>query len=84
MQSEADRLVLAEHGPPAPSSIRLNIVQVRGRTAPYLELSPGEPSHQPSENGARGLIAVWESRKNRPGDKRVSPKKDFGLRPMAG
>ena len=39
---EADRLVLAEHGPPgAVIDDEMNIVQVRGRTAPYLELSPG-------------------------------------------
>ena len=50
---EADRLVLAEHGPPgAIIDDELNMVQVRGRTAPYLELSPGEPTRI-SETGAR-------------------------------
>ena len=42
---EADRLVLAEHGPPgAVIDDAMNIVQIRGRTAPYLELSPGAPT----------------------------------------
>src|SRR5208283_5102235 len=42
---EADRLVLAEHGPPGVViDDDMNIIQVRGRTAPYLELSPGEPT----------------------------------------
>jgi two-component system, chemotaxis family, CheB/CheR fusion protein len=42
---EADRLALAEHGPPGVIvDDEMNIVQVRGRTAPYLELSPGEPT----------------------------------------
>ena len=44
---EADRLVLAEYAPPgAVIDDETNIVQVRGRTAPYLELSPGEPTQK--------------------------------------
>jgi two-component system, chemotaxis family, CheB/CheR fusion protein len=55
---EADRLVLAEHGPPgAVIDDALNIVQIRGRTAPYLELSPGEPSHNLLKLAREGLIA---------------------------
>jgi len=55
---EADRLVLAEHGPPgAIIDDRLNIVQVRGRTAPYLELSPGEPTQNLLKLAREGLIA---------------------------
>ncbi len=55
---EADRLVLAEHGPPgAVVDDEMNIVQVRGRTAPYLELSPGEPSHNLLKLAREGLIA---------------------------
>jgi two-component system CheB/CheR fusion protein len=55
---EADRLVLAEHGPPgAIVDNDLNIVQVRGRTAPYLELSPGEPTRNVLRMAREGLIA---------------------------
>ena len=58
MLREADRLVLAEHGPPgAVIDDDMNIVQVRGRTAPYLELSPGEPTHNLLKMAREGLIA---------------------------
>jgi two-component system CheB/CheR fusion protein len=55
---EADRLVLAEHAPPgAIIDDEMNIVQVRGRTAPYLELSPGEPTQNLLKLAREGLIA---------------------------
>ena len=58
LQREADRLVLGEY---APSGViidsKLNIVQVRGRTAPYLELSPGEPTQNLLRLAREGLIA---------------------------
>jgi two-component system CheB/CheR fusion protein len=55
---EADRLVLAEHGPSgAIIDDEMNIVQVRGRTAPYLELSPGEPTQNLLKLAREGLIA---------------------------
>jgi two-component system CheB/CheR fusion protein len=55
---EADRLVLAEHGPPgAVIDDQMNIVQIRGRTAPYLELSPGEPTQNLLKLAREGLIA---------------------------
>jgi two-component system CheB/CheR fusion protein len=55
---EADRLVLAEHGPPgAIVDDAMNVVQVRGRTAPYLELSPGEPTQSLLKLAREGLIA---------------------------
>jgi two-component system CheB/CheR fusion protein len=55
---EADRLVLAEHGPPGVVvDDALNIVQVRGRTAPYFELSPGEPTQNLLKLAREGLIA---------------------------
>jgi len=58
LQREADRLVLAEHGPPgAVIDDDMNIVQVRGHTAPYLELSPGEPTHNLLKMAREGLIA---------------------------
>jgi len=58
VQTEADRLLLAEY---APAGVviddAMNIVQVRGRTGPYLELSPGEPSHNLLRMVREGLIA---------------------------
>ena len=58
MMSEADRLVLAEHAPPgAVIDDEMNIIQVRGRTAPYLELSPGEPTRNLLRMACEGLIA---------------------------
>jgi len=55
---EADRLVLAEHAPAgAIIDDDMNIVQVRGRTAPYLELSPGEPTQNLLKLAREGLIA---------------------------
>jgi two-component system CheB/CheR fusion protein len=56
---EADRLVLAEHGPPgAIIDSDMNIVQVRGRTTPYLELSPGAPTRNLLKLAREGLIAA--------------------------
>ena len=58
VQREADRLVLADHGPPgAVIDDELNLVQVRGRTAPYLELSPGGPTTNLLKLAREGLIA---------------------------
>ncbi|MEN6607468.1 MAG: ATP-binding protein, partial [Bryobacteraceae bacterium] len=54
----ADRLMLAEHAPPgAIVDEEMNIVQVRGHTAPYLELSPGEPTHSLLKMTREGLVA---------------------------
>ena len=58
VQREADRLALAEYAPPgAIVDDNMNIVQVRGRTAPYLELSPGEPTQNLLKLAREGLIA---------------------------
>ena len=58
LQKEADRLVLAEYGPPGiVIDNQMNIVQIRGRTAPYLELSPGEASQNLLKLAREGLIA---------------------------
>jgi len=55
---EADRLVLAEHGPPgAIVDDDGNIVHLRGCSAPYLELSPGAPTHNLLRLAREGLIA---------------------------
>ena len=58
VQTEADRLLLAEY---APAGVviddAMSIVQVRGRTGPYLELSPGGPSHNLLRMVREGLIA---------------------------
>ena len=58
LQREADRLVLAEYGPPGVViDDRMNVVQVRGHIAPYLELSPGEASQSLLKLAREGLIA---------------------------
>ena len=58
VQREADRLALAEYAPPGVIiDNKMNIVQVRGRTAPYLELSPGEPTQNLLKLAREGLIA---------------------------
>jgi two-component system CheB/CheR fusion protein len=58
VEREADRLALAEYAPPGVIiDDQMNIVQVRGRTAPYLELSPGEPTHNLLKLAREGLIA---------------------------
>jgi two-component system, chemotaxis family, CheB/CheR fusion protein len=55
---EADRLVLAEYSPPgAIIDSAMDIVQVRGRTTPYLELSPGAPTRNILKLAREGLIA---------------------------
>ena len=55
---EADRLALAEYAPPGVIvDDKLNIVEVRGRTAPYLELSPGGPTQNILKLAREGLIA---------------------------
>jgi two-component system CheB/CheR fusion protein len=55
---EADRLVLAEHAPPgAIIDHDMNVIQVRGRTAPYLELSPGAPTQNLLKLAREGLVA---------------------------
>src|SRR5581483_9400864 len=57
VQREADRIVLAEHGPAgAIIDHDMNIVQVRGHTAPYLELSPGEPTRNILKLAREGMI----------------------------
>jgi len=57
VQREADRLVLAEHGPPgAVVDDDLNVVQVRGHTSAYLELSQGVPSQNLLKMVREGLI----------------------------
>ena len=58
VQREADRLMLAEYAPPGVIvDANLSIVQVRGRTAPYLEISPGEPTNNLLKMACEGLIA---------------------------
>ncbi|HTM36413.1 MAG TPA: ATP-binding protein, partial [Terriglobales bacterium] len=58
VQTEADRLALAEY---APAGVviddAMQIVQVRGRTGPYLELPTGELSHNVLKMVREGMIA---------------------------
>ncbi len=57
VQREADRLALAEY---APAGVviddAMNIVQIRGRTGPYLELPRGELSHNVLKMVREGMI----------------------------
>jgi two-component system CheB/CheR fusion protein len=77
---EADRLVLAEHGPPgAIVDDHMNIVQVRGRTAPYLELSPGEPTRNLLKLAREGLIAGL-GKAIRTAKQKNAPAKEDGFR----
>jgi len=58
VQREADRLVLADYAPPGAIVDKdMNVVQVRGRTAPYLELSPGEPTKNILKLAREGLVS---------------------------
>ncbi len=58
VQKEADRLALAEY---APAGVviddAMQIVHVRGRTGPYLDLPPGELSHNILKMVREGMIA---------------------------
>lgn len=83
LQGEADRLVLAEHGPPGVIIDNdMNIVQVRGHTAPYLELSPGEPTHNILKLAREGLIAGL-GKAIRTARQRNAPAKEDGFRIQA-
>jgi two-component system CheB/CheR fusion protein len=58
LKREADRLLLAEYAPPGVIiNDEMNIVEVRGRTSAYLELSPGDPSNNLLKMAREGLIA---------------------------
>ena len=77
---EADRLVLAGHGPPgAVIDDDLNILQIRGRTAPYLQLSPGEPTRNLLRLAREGLIAGL-GKAIRTARKTDAPAKEDGFR----
>ena len=57
VQREADRLALAEYRSAGVIvNEAMNILQVRGRTGPYLELSPGEPTHNILKMAREGLM----------------------------
>ncbi len=80
VQTAADRLLLAEY---APAGViiddAMNIVQVRGRTGPYLELSPGEPSHNLLRMVREGLIASL-SKAIQTAKQSNAPAKEDGMR----
>ena len=58
VQREADRLMLAEYAPPGVIvDANMGIVQVRGRVAPFLEMSPGEPTNNVLKLACEGMIA---------------------------
>lgn len=59
---EADRIVLSHF---APTGVLINedftILQFRGRTSPYLEVAPGEPSHNLLKMASEGLFPTLRS-----------------------
>ena len=61
-QREADRIVLTRY---APAGVLVNdnldILQFRGKTSPYLESPPGEPSHNLLRMAREGLFPVLRS-----------------------
>jgi len=58
-QREADRIVLNKYTPPGVLvNDNLDILQFRGRTSPYLEAPPGEPSHNLMRMACEGLFPV--------------------------
>jgi two-component system CheB/CheR fusion protein len=55
--SRADRVLLARYGPPgALVDEKMNVLQFRGRTGPYLEQAPGQPQHNLLKMARVGLL----------------------------
>jgi two-component system CheB/CheR fusion protein len=62
LQREADRLLLTRYAPPAVVvNGQLEIVQSRGRTGPFLELSPGKASLNLLKMARPGLLFELQS-----------------------
>lgn len=70
LQREADRLLLARYAPPSVAvNDQLDIIQIKGRTGPYLELPPGKASLNLLKMARPGLLfdlqnALDEARKS--------------------
>jgi two-component system, chemotaxis family, CheB/CheR fusion protein len=59
---EADRLVLSQYGPAGVLvNENLDVIQFRGRTDPYLEAPPGEPTFNVLKMAREGLFMVLRS-----------------------
>jgi two-component system, chemotaxis family, CheB/CheR fusion protein len=57
LQKEADRLVLSRYGPPSVLvNERFEVLQFRGRTAPYLEVPAGKPTTSILRMAKEGLF----------------------------
>ncbi len=64
-QKEADRLLLCRYAPPGVLvNERLDILQFRGRTGPYLEAPPGEPTMSLLKMARPGLFVELRSAVN--------------------
>ncbi|MGH8489735.1 MAG: chemotaxis protein CheB, partial [Gammaproteobacteria bacterium] len=64
-QKEADRLLLSRYAPPAVLvNEHLDILQFRGRTGPYLEPPPGEPTTSLLKMARPGLLVELRSALN--------------------
>lgn len=70
LQREADRLLLARYAPPSVAiNDQLDIIQIKGRTGPYLELPAGKASLNLLKMARPGLLyelqnAIEEARKS--------------------
>ncbi|MFL5300928.1 MAG: ATP-binding protein, partial [Anaeromyxobacteraceae bacterium] len=60
--ARADRVLLARYGPPGVIvDEKLNVLQFRGRTGPYLEQAPGQPQHDLLKMARVGLLPALRS-----------------------
>ncbi len=60
-QREADRVLIGAYAPAGVLvNSNLDILQFRGRTAPYLEPAPGEPSHNLTRMACEGLLPALQ------------------------
>jgi two-component system CheB/CheR fusion protein len=58
----ADRVLLARYGPPGVIvDEKMNVLQFRGRTGPYLEQAPGQPQHNLLKMARVGLLPALRS-----------------------
>src|SRR5262249_32303384 len=64
-QKEADRILLGRYAPPGVLvNENFDIVQFRGRTSPYLESPPGEPTNNVFKMAREGLFLELRSALN--------------------
>lgn len=83
IRREADRVVVAAFGPPGVLvADDLSIVQIRGRTSPYLELPQGTPALDLSGCSAPTSVPRFDepSKRRAPGGRRAAPPSTTGCR----